>query len=266
MQLIGEAIRHPVYGKGIVTDWNQAMVTVCFSGLEKKFLYPDAFSQYLTLKNTEKQQHILQDLDEQARKTEQRRRDRDRADAHRSFLRTMKISSTGQAAFHLSTEELQTVFDRWQVSTGTYLSGCAKGEPRVPEKMNPNSACILTARPQGQPEAQRKIVGLFLVPDTFLGKECLDGQIAAHPVYRLRLAPTEQPLFWPYVTDDPKKQRWGNTAFKYLPNPLVERLLSDLMGQAGNDPDRAGLLKRFHDDFCRLNRLDPLPGKQSATA
>ncbi len=265
MQLIGEAIRHQVYGKGIVTDWDKGMVTVCFSGLEKKFIYPDAFSKYLILKNTEKQKSILEDLDEQEKEAEQKRKARDRADAHRAFLRTMKISSVSQAVFNIKPEDIENVCSQWQVSTGTYISGYSKGEPRVPEKMNPNSACVLTVRPKGQPESQRKIVGLFMVKDTFLGKDCQDGLISAHSTYRLQLAPAEQRLFWPYVTQDPKKQRWGNTAFKYQPNTLVEQLLFDLKQAAKDDPDREDFLERFHDYFCRLNRLEPVHAAPSTT-
>lgn len=45
MQLIGQPIKHVTFGKGVVTDWNGNVITVCFSAGEKKFIYPDAFSQ-----------------------------------------------------------------------------------------------------------------------------------------------------------------------------------------------------------------------------
>lgn len=45
MQLIGQPIKHVTFGKGVVTDWNGKVITVCFSAGEKKFIYPDAFSQ-----------------------------------------------------------------------------------------------------------------------------------------------------------------------------------------------------------------------------
>ena len=43
MQLIGQSIKHVTFGKGVVTDWNGNVITVCFSAGEKKFIYPDAF-------------------------------------------------------------------------------------------------------------------------------------------------------------------------------------------------------------------------------
>lgn len=50
MQLIGQAIRHETFGKGIVTERNRNILTVCFSDGDKQFLYPDAFAKHLTLK------------------------------------------------------------------------------------------------------------------------------------------------------------------------------------------------------------------------
>lgn len=51
MQLIGQPIKHGIFGKGLVTDWNDATITINFSAGEKKFIYPDAFSTFLHLKN-----------------------------------------------------------------------------------------------------------------------------------------------------------------------------------------------------------------------
>ena len=59
MQLIGQAIRHETFGKGIVTGWNRNILTVCFPGGDKRFLYPDAFARrHLTLRNQEMQAEI----------------------------------------------------------------------------------------------------------------------------------------------------------------------------------------------------------------
>lgn len=43
MQLLGQPIKHTTFGKGIVTDWNDHSITVCFNSGEKRFIYPDAF-------------------------------------------------------------------------------------------------------------------------------------------------------------------------------------------------------------------------------
>lgn len=72
MQLIGQPIKLVTFGKGVVTDWNGKVITVCFSAGEKKFIYPDAFSNFLILKNADAQkkvQHLL-DVREEERVTE----------------------------------------------------------------------------------------------------------------------------------------------------------------------------------------------------
>ena len=67
MQLLGQPITHTTFGKGIVTDWNDHIITVCFNSGEKRFIYPDAFSNFLILKNTnaqEKIQHLIDESEE----------------------------------------------------------------------------------------------------------------------------------------------------------------------------------------------------------
>lgn len=71
MQLIGQAIRHETFGKGIVTGWDRNILTVCFPGGDKRFLYPDAFARHhLTLWDQGMQDQIQAVL--RARETEKR--------------------------------------------------------------------------------------------------------------------------------------------------------------------------------------------------
>lgn len=58
MQLIGQTVKHSAFGKGIVTGLSSDRVTIYFSAGEKRFIYPDAFSKFLTLKNGELQKKI----------------------------------------------------------------------------------------------------------------------------------------------------------------------------------------------------------------
>ena len=64
MQLLGQPITHTTFGKGIVTDWNDHSITVFFNSVEKRFIYPDAFSNFLILKNTDAQEKIQHLIDE----------------------------------------------------------------------------------------------------------------------------------------------------------------------------------------------------------
>ena len=56
MQLLGQPVRHISFGKGVIADISDRFVTIRFEQGDKKFLYPDAFYNFLTLKDTEKQE------------------------------------------------------------------------------------------------------------------------------------------------------------------------------------------------------------------
>jgi len=53
MNLLGEAVRHKVFGEGRIVSVTGNYVTVRFGQEEKTFLFPDAFENFLTLENGE---------------------------------------------------------------------------------------------------------------------------------------------------------------------------------------------------------------------
>lgn len=256
MQLIGQPIKHVTFGKGVVTDWSGNVITVCFSAGEKKFIYPDAFSNFLILKNADAQkkvQHLL-DVREEERETELKELQERQEKKH--LLENLKLSPQSQAVFHIDPEQHEAVFSSWTVSTGCYLSDYSKGEPRIPDRLQPNSMCLLTERPNGGSEAERRIVGTFMVEDDFIGSRCTDGVIQAHPAHRIQLPPERQPLFWPYVSKEPEKQRWGKMAFRYMSIRTGEKILFNCKENAftANEKSRA---ERFYRYYRKLNRLPP---------
>ena len=170
------------------------------------------------------------------------------------MLENLKLSPQSQAVFHIDAEQYEAVFSSWTVSTGCYLSGYSKGEPRIPDHLQPNSMCLLTERPKGGPESERRIVGAFMVEDDFIGTRCTDGVIQAHPAHRIQLPPERQPLFWPYVVKEPEKQRWGKAAFKYMSNRTGEKILFDCK-ESALTADEKSRAERFYRYYCKLNRL-----------
>ena len=105
MQLIGQAIRHKVFGKGIATSCDKNVITVRFSAGDKRFIYPDAFTKHLPLKSNAIQGKIQALLD--ARETQRAAQEvRER----KYFLQNLTISRNSQAAFHLTEEQAGTVF------------------------------------------------------------------------------------------------------------------------------------------------------------
>lgn len=254
MQLIGQAIRHETFGKGIVTDWDRNTLTVCFSVGDKKFIYPDAFAKHLTLKNSAVQDKIQGILDARAAKKEAEQQAIQEEAERKSLLRNMRISPTSQAAFNITAGRETELFSAWAVSTGTYLSGYSKGEPRIPDRMKPNSLCLLTQREAGKQERDRRIIGAFMVEEDFFGAYCRNGVVNAHPTYRIALDTEKRLPFWSYVTEDATKQRWGNTTLKYFSNKTAERILFDML-ELPDTAEEQEAAQQFYRYFCKINRL-----------
>ena len=256
MQLMGQAVQHTAFGKGVVTEQKGNIITVQFSQGEKRFLYPDAFQKFLTLRDEQaaetvdtllQEQKDQQEADLQAMMAEQERQQK---------IHNFKISVNSQAAFAVELQA-QDPLQTWQVSTGSYLSGDAKGEARIPDKLKPNSVCLLTERRGEEQEADRRIVGAYMVPEDFFGSECSDGLIGAHPDYRLTVPAGHQLLFWDYF-ESKSKPRWGSTDFKYCSNRLMQRILFDLWEelrgvQAGEQAER------LYSYYCQQNKLQGPP-------
>ena len=257
MELIGQAVTHEVFGTGVITGQDRQTMTVRFPAGNKVFLYPDAFSSFLVAQDPELQDRILGRLHDR----DEARLAKERAELEQwekeAALRNRKIPARSQGGFDIAPAELDEALNLWQVTTGTYLSGLSKGEPRIPDRMGPNSLCLMTVRPEGGSEHDRRIVGLFMPPDDFDGAACEDGVIPAHPDYRLKLEPDQQPLFWPYITTVTSKQKWGNTVFKYLPNEVAEQILRDLRNRLTGQAE----IQKFYEYFCTCNHLEPAARK-----
>ena len=55
-------IKHKTFGEGIVTKMDGKYITASFGSLEKKFVYPDAFENFLTLEDGSVSAEILEDI------------------------------------------------------------------------------------------------------------------------------------------------------------------------------------------------------------
>lgn len=256
MQLIGQSIMHGIFGKGVVTGWSGTTITICFSAGEKKFIYPDAFSEFLHLKNAAMQRAVQELLDKRDAAKESERKAIQELQERKKLLQNLKISSQSQAVFNIKPEQCGELFSAWAVSTGCYLSGYSKGEPRIPDRLKPNSMCLLTECANEQPERERRVIGAFMVEEDFLGSYCRNGIIYAHPIYRLQLRPEQQIPFWPYVIQEEEKQRWGSAVLKYMTNKAGERILFDIKEMLLRDESRK-CAEDFYQYYCRLNGLLP---------
>lgn len=255
MQLIGEIVFHKKFGKGKILDKLDRIIIIHFPAGKKKFYFPDAFEKHLVLKSKRKQRQVdelIGDLVsereacEDAKMEELKRQKR---------IKSLKVMPNSQAAFGFVKNLKEEVFTSWELTTGTYLSGSLKGTPRIPKKMQLNSACLLTECPKELTEKERKIIGIFMVREDFEGKLCKDGIIQSHERYRIKLEETEKLFFWDYFSLDGKKSKWGNVEIRYFSNNTMLKILRDLQEKI-TVPERRTLINEFYQYYLRVNKLE----------
>ena len=62
MDLIGKSVKHKVFGKGAIVDYNDGRIAVEFAKGKKIFTYPDAFKNFLSTDDTELSSKLVVDL------------------------------------------------------------------------------------------------------------------------------------------------------------------------------------------------------------
>lgn len=254
MHLIGEVVFHKKFGEGKISDKTDRIIIIHFPAGEKKFYFPDAFEKHLVLKSKRKQRQVdklvgdlvsEREACENARMEEQKRQER---------IKSLKVMPDSQAAFGFVNNSKEEVFKSWELTTGTYLSGSLKGTPRIPKKMQLNSACLLTECPGDLTEKERKIIGMFMVRDDFEGKLCRGGIIHSHEKYRIRLDESEELFFWDYFSLNDENMKWGNVEIRYFSNSTMLKILRDLQEKI-TVPKRSKLINEFCQYYLRVNKL-----------
>lgn len=255
MQLIGEVVFHKKFGEGKILDKLDRIIIIHFPVGKKKFYFPDAFEKHLVLKSKRKQRQVdglvvdlirEREACENTRMEEQKRQER---------ITSLKVMPNSQVAFGFVHNSKEEVFASWELTTGTYLSGGLKGTPRIPKRMQSNSACLLTECPRELAEKERKIIGMFMVRDNFEGKLCKDGIIQSHERYRIKLEESEELFFWDYFSLDDKNSKWGNVEIRYFSNNTMLKILRTLQEKI-TVPERRKLINEFYQYYLRINKLE----------
>lgn len=256
--MLNKTVRHKTFGSGTICEMAEDIVTVRFGSQERRFPYPDAFREHLVLSEAtarEKLQDVLDLQDEARLALEEEKR---RLEERERLFRRLPLHESAQAAFGFAQNDPKEVEKTWTLSAGRILTGFNRGQPRVPQRLYPNSACLLTGLPKGEPEEARCIWGAFMVTEDFVGPECADGLIPAHPAYRLVLnkKDREKFRFWPYFAREggPEPSKWGAVEIKYFSNRTMARILRDIAALE-RDPGRQEKARDFLVYFCDRNKL-----------
>lgn len=256
MNIIGQEVKHKVFGSGIVSDISANRITVGFSAGGKSFIFPDAFRGYLLFEDKNIQKRILDMILSQEEDIKRQLQEEQAKLERMRKIQNFTVITNSQAVFDIAVGQTAEICTTYTVSTGHYLSGCNKGQPRIADRLKPNSVCLLTQRPSGKLESERQIIGAFMVKEDFFGEEIHDGVIEAHPTHRMLINAESALLFWHYF-DDKKPPRWGNTAFKYCSTVAMSQILSDMI-KTFEKTDQYESALAFYDYFCKINRVRSL--------
>ncbi len=268
MDLANKQVTHKVFGKGKIIKCCDSYIKIDFPSGNKKFVFPDAFETYLTLTDQEAAK-MVQKKKEKCEKEEQKLRElraeqskkRQRILAQERRIkkrRSHRIHPSSQSVFWCKEQEQDKVFGDWEIFTGTIKSGKKKGQPRRLARINQNSACLLTERSSDVSEKERRILGAFMVDESFDNKLCTDGYIPSHPKYRLRLTEreTEKMLFWNYYVNKryPHRMTWNTGRHRYFDNIWMAQILRDIIALREGSEEQEHV-QQFFEYFCKTNRI-----------
>jgi hypothetical protein len=273
MNLADKQVIHKTFGKGSVVKYSDSYIKIGFPSGNKEFIFPDAFEKYLTFIDQKAANLVEKMLKERRNKYKKEKQELKKLKAlrnnkwqhlleenrHAKRRKPYKIHPRSQSVFWCKTGEQDIVFEKWRIFSGVIKSGPKKGNPRRLARVNQNSACLLTARDSDMPEKDRRILGAFMVNDTFSGKKCVDGYIPAHSEHRFRLSKQEfeKMLFWDYYVDKryPHKMTWNTGRHRYFDNIWMAQILRDIISLKKKPREREHV-QRFFEYFCKMNQIN----------
>lgn len=266
MNLINEEVTHNVFGEGSIVEQSASVITIDFNDDIKKFVYPDAFMKFITLNDQDAANSLKKLLAKRIMKEEALERERAEEKERQMLeqqrmerMKNLRIHESSQIVFWLDEEEQQNVFTDWQVFTGTVQSGNNKGQPHRVARLRPNSAALLTARESDQQETERRILGLYMVKETFSGDLSDDGMVPAHEEFKIELThqEAEKMLFWNYYINKnhPQRTAWNSGKHRYFDNVWTAQILKDIIALR-TDEEQIKQAQSFLEYFCQMNALD----------
>lgn len=269
MNLINKKVTHKRFGMGSIVEHNDSSIEIHFESENKKFVFPDVFEKHLKMhdqsiaNSLEKmiQEKEMERKEEESKKEEERKLHRKKQELRLEYEKLMKnhkLHPESQMVFWCDPEEQNRSLSEWKVFSGEIKSGTNKGKPNKPIRLHQNSAVLLTEIDDSKPEKDRRILGVYMVKEGFIGKLCEDGYIPAHSTYRIELTEqeSEQMLFWKYYVNEkhPHKMTWNTGKYRYFDNLWMAQILHDIVSLKG-DPKERELAQQFFEHFCKMNQL-----------
>ena len=204
MDLIGKSVKHKVFGKGVIVDYNDGRIAMEFAKGKKIFTYPDAFENFLSTDDAELSSKVVADLKlkneevlqiqsekeekialEEAQKAEikvKKPRAKAKSYPRANIAFRCRYAEGGQSANQIPKE--------WRSLAGVVKSGVNEGKVTKLHQVQMNSLCALTARDAGTDESERFIFTVFMINEA-IDATTKESYITTDSKYRISLTPTE---------------------------------------------------------------------------
>lgn len=217
MSIIGKSVMHITFGEGVIVNQDNNKIEIDFGSFVKSFLYPVAFEKFIRMMDTKTERLINKEIEQlkEVRKLEEQ---------EKKMLLHRVVTKGAHGVFDLNEDELNQFQSSGEINTGrgkTRNTNCM-----IPQKINMDSACILTMKEKARRESERKIVGICMTGEDFIGERSTNGIIPTHEKYRLMLPEDEPIYFWHVFPEEKRKDNWGSRKLRYVSTAIVEAILS----------------------------------------
>jgi hypothetical protein len=266
MNFINQKVTHKKFGTGKIIDMTEQSMEVSFKEASRKFVFPDAFEQHLVIEDTnlngalqqlieEKQKlKLILEQEHQQKIADQREKMYLQAQSE-NIMKYYKLHPESQMAFACE-DNGEEAIQSWNVNVGLVKTGANKGKPNKPSRLHQNSAVILTTLAPGAEEKTRKIVGVYMVKENFVGKLSESGNVPAHAKYKMQLTDKEQLDFWSYYSNkkSPESITTSKTQVRYFDNMWMAQILQDIV-ELKETVEEKQLAYDFFVHFCKANKI-----------
>lgn len=143
----------------------------------------------------------------------------------------------------------------WVASAGRHQSEKKSGNPIKMTNARVNRLCVLTTKQASELEVERKIFAAFIISEVEVGDENVEGNVHAHPKYRIDLTPEEAQNvhFWDFHKNKSKPELpfWGSGLLRYLNDAQSINVIKAMM-EAAIDPEKKAHILEILEYYCRV--------------
>ena len=143
----------------------------------------------------------------------------------------------------------------WIASAGRMQSEKRNDKPIKMTNARVNRLCVLTTKLPNELEAERKVFAAFIISEVEIGDEKVEGNVHAHPRFRIDLSPeeAERVRFWEFHKNRSKPETpfWGSGLVRYWSDAQSINMLKAMM-EATQDAEKKARILEMLEYYCRV--------------